>query len=143
MRKLLLLPLLLLLPNPLAASAKPELDPLRRIAILDGGRVRTLDTFARETSRRITGARAFGAESVRGLDPVWWLLAMLGDPEHWRQEPIIRVTHLGPREAAQLPAGKDRYTYDELVKHQPFLDAADKAHGKLREDQEAKLDPIE
>ena len=40
----------LALPSPLRAG--PELDPLRTIAIQDGGRVKPLDTFARETSRR-------------------------------------------------------------------------------------------
>jgi ABC-type transport system involved in cytochrome c biogenesis permease subunit len=141
-RRLLLLPLLLALPSPLLAG--PELNPLRQIAIQEGGRTKPLDTFARETSRRITGARAFGAESVKGLDPVEWLLAMLVDPERWRQEPIIRVTHVGLREAAKLPDKADqRYSYNELVSHQPLLDAAEKVHDKQRADAEAKLDPIE
>jgi ABC-type transport system involved in cytochrome c biogenesis permease subunit len=139
--KLLLLPLLLLLPTLLLAG--PELDPLRRIAIQEGGRVKPLDTFARETSRRITGARAFGAESVQGLDPVEWLLAMLIDPKKWSDEPIIRVTHAGLRDAAKLPAGKDRFSYNELSNHPGFKEAADKVHAKFKEDPEAKLDPIE
>jgi ABC-type transport system involved in cytochrome c biogenesis permease subunit len=150
MRKLPLLLLLLLpaLSSPLAAG--PELDPLRRIAIQEGGRTKPLDTFARETARRVTGARAFGAESVKygpglksRMDPVEWLLAMLVDPETWRAESFIRVTHAGLREATNLPDGKDHFSYNELVEHKPFLDAAEKVHAKLRVDQEAKLDPIE
>jgi ABC-type transport system involved in cytochrome c biogenesis permease subunit len=137
----LLLPLLLLLPTPLLAG--PELDPLRLIAIQEGGRVKPLDTFARETSRRVTGARVFGFESVQKMDPVEWLLAMIADPEHWRKEPIIRVTHAGLREATKLPAGQDRFSYNDLVGHQPLMDAAEKVHAKFREDPEAKLDPIE
>src|SRR5688572_6230933 len=113
-KKLLLLPLLLLpaLSSPLAAG--PELDPLRRIAIQEGGRTKPLATFARETVRRVTGARAFGAESVKygpdrkkRMDAVEWLLAMLVDPDKWRAEPLIRVTHAGLREAAKLPEDKD------------------------------------
>jgi ABC-type transport system involved in cytochrome c biogenesis permease subunit len=141
MKTKLLLPLLLLLPSLLQAG--PELEPLRRIAIQDGGRVKPLDTFARETSRRVTGARVFGFESVQKMDPVEWLLAMLSDPEHWQNEPIIRVTHKGLRDAAQLPEGKDKFSYKELVSHKPFMDAADKVHDRFREDPEAKLDPIE
>lgn len=98
----------------------------------------------------MTGARAFGAESVKygpdrksRMDPMEWLLAMLVDPEKWRGEPIIRVTHSGLREAAKLPEGKDHFSYNELTSHQPFLDAAEKVHEKLRADNEAKLDPIE
>ena len=53
----------LALPSPLRAG--PELDPLRTIAIQDGGRVKPLDTFARETARRVSGAVPFtGGESV-------------------------------------------------------------------------------
>ena len=59
---------LLALPLPLRAA--PDLGPVRLLAVQDGGRVKPFDTFARETSRRVTGARAFGAESVQGREPV-------------------------------------------------------------------------
>jgi ABC-type transport system involved in cytochrome c biogenesis permease subunit len=124
-------------------QAGPELEALRSIAIQDGGRVKPFDTFARETSRRITGARAFGAESVRGLDPVEWVLGMMADPARWQKEPIIRVTHSGLREAAGLPQQQDHYAYAELSQHPGFLKAARAVHAKLEKDREAKLDPIE
>ena len=41
------------------------------------------------------------------MDPVEWLLAMLSDPEHWQNEPIIRVTHAGLREAAESDRGEN------------------------------------
>ncbi len=127
--------------RPLAAGT--DLDPLRTIAIQDGGRLKPLDTFARETARKIGGGRAFGAESIQGLEPVEWLLSALASPERWRSEPIVRVTHAGLRQAVELPAGKDRFSFDELVRHQPFLRAAEAVHEKLRSDPEAKLDPVE
>jgi cytochrome c-type biogenesis protein CcsB len=120
-----------------------ELDPLRTIAIQDGGRTKPLDTFARETARRIVGAKPFGFESVRGLDPVEWVLAMLAAPEAWRETPLVKVTHAGLRQAAGLTAGKDVYSFQELVTHKGFLDAADKVHQKVQTDREARLDPIE
>jgi ABC-type transport system involved in cytochrome c biogenesis permease subunit len=132
---------LLLLPSPLRAG--PELEPLRHVAIQESGRLKPLDSFARELSRRVTGARAFGAQSVGGLDPVEWILAMLADPGKWRAEPIIRVTHAGLRDAAGLPKGKDRYSFDELTEHAGFLKAAEAVHEKQRQDREARLDPIE
>jgi ABC-type transport system involved in cytochrome c biogenesis permease subunit len=128
-------------PSPLRAG--PELDPLRQIAIQDGGRVKPFDTFARETARRVAGARAFGFETVKGLDPVEWTLAMLVSPGQWKDEKVIRVTHAGLREAAGLPADKDRYSFNELTSHAGFLQAAGKVHEKLRQDREAKLDPVE
>jgi cytochrome c-type biogenesis protein CcsB len=127
--------------RPLAAGT--ELDPLRTIAIQDGGRLKPLDTFARETARKIGGGRAFGAETIQGLEPLEWLLSSLASPDRWRAEPIVRVTHAGLREAVQLPPGKDRFSFNELVRHAPFLKAAEAVHEKLRQDPEAKLDPIE
>ena len=41
------------------------------VAIQDGGRVKPLDTFARESARRVGGARPFtGGETVAGQDAV-------------------------------------------------------------------------
>ena len=58
---------------PSLLRAGPELEALRTIAVQDGGRTKPLDTFARETARRVTGARAFGFETrgrprPRGVD---------------------------------------------------------------------------
>jgi ABC-type transport system involved in cytochrome c biogenesis permease subunit len=140
---LMLLAGVLALPSPLRAG--PELDPLRTIAIQDGGRVKPLDTFARETARRVSGAVPFtGGESVKGMDPVEWILAMLADPQRWRDERIVKVSHAGVRAAAGLPARSDqRYSFGELTTHAGFLAAADNIHEKLRKDREAKLDPVE
>src|SRR5262245_59581934 len=107
----------LTLPSPLRAGT--ELDPLRRPAIQDGGRFKPFDTFARELSHRVS-PHAFGVQSVKGLDPVEWLVAMSADGEHWRNEPIIRVTHAGLREAAGLPATKDHYSWNELAQDKGF-----------------------
>ncbi len=143
MRRAALLSFVLLFVPATASHAGGELDAWRAIPIQDGGRVKPLDTFARETARKVTGARVFGAESVQGLEPAAWVLSMLAAPDRWKDQPIVRVTHAGLREAVQLPAGKDRFSFNELVAHQPFMKAAEAAQDKLRRDAEAKLDPIE
>jgi ABC-type transport system involved in cytochrome c biogenesis permease subunit len=143
LRRLVLSLLVLVLPKPLLAAPDP-LDPLRAIAIQDGGRVKPFDTFARETARRVTGAKPFGFQRVMGLDPVDWVLSMMADPDRWRKEPgLIRVTHAGLREAANLPAGRDHYSWEELTHHAGLAAAMEKVHEKARQDREAKLDPIE
>jgi cytochrome c-type biogenesis protein CcsB len=146
-RSLLLLPLLALSrPGPLPADpllTGEALAPLRAIAIQDGGRAKPLDTFARELAKRVQGARAFGFDSVEKLEPTEWLLAMLVEPDRWRGEPIVRVTHAGLRQAAGLSDGKDHYSFQDLVSHGGLLGALDKVHQKLDGDREAKPDPIE
>ena len=115
-RILLALSLLALsLPGPLLAGS--EFEPLRGIAIQAGGRTKPLDTFARETARRVGGAKPFGFEGIKGLEPTEWLLAMIAAPDRWRNELIVKVTHAGLRSAAGLPEDKDRYSFDELGLH--------------------------
>src|SRR5438093_12762434 len=140
---LMLLAGVLALPSPLRAG--PELDPLRAIAIQDGGRVKPFDRFGGETARGVSGATPFtGGESVKGMDPVEWILSMLSDPQRWRDERIVKVSHAGLRAAAGLPPKADqRYSFAELTTHAGFLAAADKVHEKLRQDREARLDPVE
>jgi cytochrome c-type biogenesis protein CcsB len=124
-------------------QARP-LDPLANLAIQDGGRLKPLDTFGRETARRVVGAKPFGGgESVLGLEPAHWVLSMLAEPQRWREEPIVRVTHAGLREAVSLPPGKDRFSFSELVTHEPFLRTTEALHERLSRDPRASLDPVE
>jgi cytochrome c-type biogenesis protein CcsB len=124
------------------AAAAGDLDALRLLAVQDGGRVKPLDTFAREAARRVTGARAFtGGERVKRLDAVEWLLAVLARPDEWRRQPVVRVSHAGLRAELGLPAGRDRYSFEELVSHRGFRQAAEAVLEKARLD--VPLTPLE
>jgi ABC-type transport system involved in cytochrome c biogenesis permease subunit len=125
-------------------AAGPEIEPLRTLAIQDGGRLKPLDTFARSAARRIGGAKPFtGGETVLGLDPVEWVLSMLAAPDRWRSEPVVKVTHAGLRDAVRLPRGKDRYSLAELADHDGLRAAVERLHARGREDRDAKFDPVE
>jgi cytochrome c-type biogenesis protein CcsB len=141
MRVLPLLVLAAALPGP--AHAVDALAPVREIAVQDGGRYKPLDTFARETARGISGPRAFGAESIQGLEPTRWLLSALADPERWRDAPIVRVSHAGLRDAVGLEHERDRYSFRELTAHEGLMAAADRVHEKMRADEDARLEPVE
>jgi len=112
-----------------SAAADDTFAALRRMPVQDGGRVKPLDTFARETARRVTGARAFGNESVKGLDPVEWIVALWAAPEAWRQERIVRVADATLRGHAGLPGERERFSFDELVGNERFMAAAEEARG--------------
>ena len=92
MKRSLLTLSLLALSGP-ALAGGPELQPLREIAIQDGGRTKPFDSFARELAKRVQGARAFGFDTVAGLEPTEWVLATLAAPDRWKAEPILKVTH--------------------------------------------------
>jgi len=140
MKRSLLTLSLLALSGPVLAGG-PDLAPLREIAIQAGGRAKPLDSFARELAKRVQGARAFGFETIGGLEPTEWLLASLAAPERWKAEPIVRVTHAGLRDAAGLPHDKDRYSFQELADHKGFQDAVGRVREKLDHDEDP--DPVE
>ena len=68
MKRSLLTLSLLALSAPVFAGG-PELQPLREIAIQDGGRTKPFDSFARELAKRVQAARAFAFDTVAGLEP--------------------------------------------------------------------------
>jgi cytochrome c-type biogenesis protein CcsB len=139
-RSLLILPLLALA-SPLPLLAGPELAPLARIAIQDGGRTKPLDSFARDLAKRVQGARAFGLDRIAGLEPTEWVLAMLAFPEKWKDQPILKVTHAGLRDAAKLPHDRDKYSFSELAAHQGFRDAM--AAVQAKSERGLDLDPVD
>jgi cytochrome c-type biogenesis protein CcsB len=135
-----LLAVLAALPSHLQAAA--ELEPLRALAVQDGGRVKPLDSFARETARRVGGARVFGAESIAGREPLEWLVGMMADPERWKAVPMVRVTQAELRTTLALPDGRDRFSFDELVGNARFMEAVRHIEERTR-DREASLTPTE
>jgi ABC-type transport system involved in cytochrome c biogenesis permease subunit len=136
-----LLTLLLLAPSAPALAAGPELQPLRAIAIQEGGRTKPFDSFARELAKRVQGARAFGVETITGLEPTEWVLATLAAPDRWKAEPIVKVTHAGLRDAAGLSHERDRYSFLELAEHKGLQEAVSRVRAKL--DRNEDLDPVD
>jgi ABC-type transport system involved in cytochrome c biogenesis permease subunit len=143
MKRSMLLLASLLLPVSLPAADQEAVEALGRIAVQDGGRVKPLDTFARESARRVGGARAFGAESMQGQEPATWLLSMMADPDRWKGVAMIRVAQADLRAAVGLAADRDRYSFDELVGNTRFLAAVDKLQARFDLGREPKLLPVE
>ena len=105
-----------------------DLAPLRDLAVFHSGRVKILDTLARETVRRIAGRRNYqeltprtdGAGRVtgvdkQGFDPLFTLLDLMIDPAHYLDRPLVHVEYLPLRtalvEAAAPndPAARERW----------------------------------
>lgn len=94
-----------------------DLEPLRGLAVFHDGRVKILDTLARETVRRITGRKDYFDVSADGgklrYDPLFTLLDLMIDPWYYADRPLIGVEYLPLRRAfiestAQNPAQRDR-----------------------------------
>lgn len=86
-----------------------NLEPLRTLAVFHSGRVKILDTLARETVQEIMGRRDFvdleinaaNATKARKVhyDPLFTFIDMIVDPGYYVDRPLIHVEYLPLREA--------------------------------------------
>lgn len=89
-----------------AFAAELDLSPLRGVAVFHSGRVKILDTLARETVLEITGRARYqdviedslGHETV-SFDPLFTLLDLIIDPVWYVDRPLLHVEHLPLRRA--------------------------------------------
>lgn len=99
-----------------------DLEPLRGLAVFHNGRVKVLDTLARETVSTITGRRTYvdflktpregGGENVEAFnhDPLFTLLDIIIDPGYYLDKPLIHVNYLPLRREfveAAFPGDKE------------------------------------
>lgn len=75
-------------PRPEGPYAAFELDRLREIAVQHDGRLKPLDTLARERVEFITGRRTYDHP-----DPLVTYLSMIFEGERWQSEPALRFRH--------------------------------------------------
>jgi ABC-type transport system involved in cytochrome c biogenesis permease subunit len=100
-------------PSPFDAARKrdfasaADLEPLRGVPVFHNGRVKVLDTLARETVRQVTGRRNYqdvlpregtSAEKI-GYDPLFTLLDVIIDPTYYVDRPLLHVNYLPLRRA--------------------------------------------
>ncbi|MFN0012738.1 MAG: cytochrome c biogenesis protein CcsA [Phycisphaerales bacterium] len=91
-----------------AFSKAVDLTPLRDLAVFHNGRVKILDSLARETVAGVTGRKDFldfrpgaGGKGVERLryDPLFTFLDMVIDPSYYEAKPLVGVNYLPLRDA--------------------------------------------
>lgn len=90
-----------------AFASAVDLGPLRDLAVFHNGRVKILDTLARETVSTIMGRRDFmdfksredGKTDRYRYDPLFTMLDLAIDPAYYLDKPLIHVGYLPLREA--------------------------------------------
>lgn len=96
-------------------AAAVDLEPLRDLAVFHSGRVKVIDTLARETVRRITGRSRYREDTYRtegpgaptsmpldakgGVDPLFTYLDVIIDPAHYADRPLIHAEFVPLRRA--------------------------------------------
>ena len=79
-----------------------DLSPLRDLGVLHGGRVKIVDTLARETVSALTGRDRFetyladedGKLHERSFDPLFTMLDASIDPAWYAHEPLLHIEYL-------------------------------------------------
>ncbi len=122
-----------LLAVPLAAAPEPlPLREFRQVLVLEQGRIKPLDTFARNLLKLFSGRG-----SAPGMDASAWLARLFFDPEAAATDPVFRVRR--PELLKELGiAGSGRYSYARL---RPGLRALHALAGSDSA-QEAETNPV-
>ncbi len=128
--------------SPILASAQepklpPELDvtAIRGLCLQHDGRWPPLDTVARDIVVSVTGNA-----SVRGHDPVLWLLAWTFAPDTGMNEPLITIRNAELRRELQLSPTQTVFSYSELLSHRPLRSLIE-ALGQIERGR--KMNPLE
>ena len=119
--------LMLLLVSSFASAI--SVDALRPVPVLDRGRVKPIDSLARETIRSITGKETFGTAhttpdgqtSDNRLDPLEMLIAWQSSPETWDEVPLLYVPNIELRKRVGLPETSQWISASTLRSDQSFL----------------------
>ncbi|MDO8729720.1 MAG: cytochrome c biogenesis protein CcsA [Candidatus Omnitrophota bacterium] len=104
----------------LAAAASPvraetvvspeRVETARHLPVQHNGRVKPLDSFARETVDRLTGSPRW-----KGQDPLETLLSILSEPDRWQEEPLLSVPFGPLREKVGLGRKTTHISYSDLI----------------------------
>ncbi|HOW45843.1 MAG TPA: cytochrome c biogenesis protein CcsA [Candidatus Aminicenantes bacterium] len=113
--RLLLLLLACTLPGSafLAAASPPVIQPFPRLAVLDQGRVKPMDTFARNLLKQFSGR-----SSLNGMDAPSWLARVFFSPWEAHDDAVFLVNHPDVLPAIGFTAlGRARVSFRQLQPH--------------------------
>lgn len=92
--------------------AKRDYSALRTLAIQAGGRMKPLDSFAREQTLLLTGSRTYGR-----FEPVELILSWLVEPQEWEKNAFIPVGRIDVRKQLGLDESRTRFSPQELFEN--------------------------
>jgi cytochrome c-type biogenesis protein CcsB len=117
------------------------LQPLRALPVQDGGRLKPLDTFARESLQLIYGKQSFKMEGGKGGSRpateivMTWIL----QPQAWQNTPIFEINYGELKKSLKFPEEKKYFSYADVMGSERLPTLMQELQSK-RETKE-KLDP--
>jgi cytochrome c-type biogenesis protein CcsB len=108
------------------------------IPVQSGGRVKPLDTYARETARAITGKEKF--EDLSAMD---LLFTLCFKGESLADKELLKIGFQPFKERAGLDARRQRFSYRELLNNPQFISMVEEVRAKQHAGMSEDLDRIE
>lgn len=95
-------------------QAKEGSDPLRYLPVQDAGRIKPLDTLARETLQLVYGSETYKAPSGERHPAIEIVMTWMLLPHYWDTQKIVQITHRGLKESLNLSVEEKYFTPQEL-----------------------------
>lgn len=119
----------------LSVSAQASLVPdLKYLPVQDAGRLKPLDTFAREALQLVYGKSTLGKKTPIDIVMTWMIA-----PEEWDNQQIVEIRHSGLREALRLEDRRMHYSPQELFRNERVALVFQEL--RSQREQRAKLNP--
>jgi cytochrome c-type biogenesis protein CcsB len=117
------------------------LQPLRALPVQDGGRLKPLDTFARESLQLIYGKQSFKMEGAKGgsRPATEILMTWILQPQAWQNTPIFEINYGELKKSLKFPEEKKYFSYADIMGSERLPTLMQELQSK-RETKE-KLDP--
>jgi len=98
---------------------------LEEIPVQHAGRIKPLQSFAKETVLYMTGKTKFA-----GMEPVQLVWEWIAEPEAWYTKPLIPVTRHALREEFKVMLVEGRLSPEIALNHAPFIQSVQEASAK-------------
>lgn len=92
------------------AEVKAAIKKMSLIPVQSGGRIKPLDTAAREMTLFLTTSRSY-----EGQNPLEWILDLSANPEAWMESPFVAVSDADTRKQIGLPLDARRFSPKRLM----------------------------
>ena len=102
------------------------------VPVQSGGRIKPLDSFAREVVLFETGSRRF-----EGWEPLDMLFSWVSSPHTWEHKPFIRITRDDVRRQLGLDEKRSLFSPSELMTNSTLIQYAERLSGQAPQGAEA------
>jgi cytochrome c-type biogenesis protein CcsB len=114
-------------------------NALKELPVQDAGRIKPLDTFARESLQLIYGKQTFKNEQGGSRPALEVMMTWLMQPQAWGDTPLFEIRHDQVKKALKFDEAKKYFTLNEIMKNERLPILFQELQSK-RESKE-KLDP--